>query len=88
MVHEYCLRDGAGGPVHRLSTRADKPPVCCPPGPCLWGAFETGVVTTQDLGRVMNAFGLEPSQDELHNMITEVDGSGAFTADAIALARC
>jgi len=38
----------------------------------------SGVVTTQDLGRVMNAFGLEPSQDELHNMITEVDGSGAW----------
>lgn len=24
----------------------------------------------------MNAFGLEPSQNELKNMITEVDGSG------------
>ena len=36
-----------------------------------------GVVTVQDLGRVMRAIGLEPTDDELNNMITEVDGSGA-----------
>ena len=35
-----------------------------------------GVVSTENLGRVMNAFGLDPSQEELKNMITEVDGSG------------
>ena len=35
-----------------------------------------GVVTTADLGRVMRAVGLTPSDDELANMITEVDGSG------------
>ena len=38
----------------------------------------SGVVTTENLGRVMNAFGLDPSQDELKNMITEVDGSGGL----------
>jgi hypothetical protein len=36
-----------------------------------------GVVKTKDLGRVMRAMGLEPSDNELLNMITEVDGSGA-----------
>ena len=39
-----------------------------------------GVVTTGDLGRVMRAVGLEPSDDELANMITEVDGSGECCA--------
>lgn len=29
----------------------------------------------------MNAFGLDPSQDELKNMITEVDGSGKGAVD-------
>merc|ERR1740127_258703 len=40
-----------------------------------------GVVTTADLGRVMRAIGLEPSDDELANMITEVDGSGKGAVD-------
>jgi len=40
-----------------------------------------GVVTTADLGRVMRALGLEPSNDELENMITEVDGSGKGAVD-------
>merc|ERR1711935_614269 len=40
-----------------------------------------GVVTTGDLGRVMRAVGLEPSDDELANMITEVDGSGKGAVD-------
>jgi Ca2+-binding EF-hand superfamily protein len=40
-----------------------------------------GVVTTEDLGRVMRAIGLEPSDDELKNMITEVDGSGKGAVD-------
>eukprot|EP00047_Mylnosiga_fluctuans_P001534 m.220782 g.220782 ORF g.220782 m.220782 type:complete len:144 (-) comp10452_c0_seq1:74-505(-) len=40
-----------------------------------------GVVSTENLGRVMNAFGLQPSQDELKNMITEVDGSGKGAVD-------
>jgi len=40
-----------------------------------------GVVTTADLGRVMRAIGLEPSDDELANMITEVDGSGKGSVD-------
>ena len=42
--------------------------------------LSVGVVSTEDLGRVMNAFALTPSQDELHNMITEVDGSGELVA--------
>eukprot|EP00048_Salpingoeca_helianthica_P014420 m.221616 g.221616 ORF g.221616 m.221616 type:complete len:145 (-) comp15846_c0_seq1:225-659(-) len=40
-----------------------------------------GVVNTKNLGRVMNAFGLDPSQEELKNMITEVDGSGKGAVD-------
>lgn len=36
----------------------------------------TGMVGVEDLGRVMNGIGLEPSEEELKNMITEVDGSG------------
>ena len=43
--------------------------------------FSLGVVTTGDLGRVMRAVGLEPSDDELANMITEVDGSGKGAVD-------
>ncbi len=35
-----------------------------------------GVIDTKSLGHVMRAIGLEPSDAELHNMITEVDGSG------------
>lgn len=42
--------------------------------------FYAGVVTVQDLGRVMRGVGLEPSEDELANMITEVDGSGVLPA--------
>lgn len=40
-----------------------------------WLAFP-GMVGVDDLGRVMNGIGLEPSAEELKNMITEVDGSG------------
>jgi len=40
-----------------------------------------GVVTVADLGRVMRGVGLEPSDDELENMITEVDGSGKGAVD-------
>ena len=43
--------------------------------------WHVGVVTTADLGRVMRAIGLEPSDDELANMITEVDGSGKGAVD-------
>ena len=35
-----------------------------------------GVIDTASLGLVMRAIGLEPSDAELKNMITEVDGSG------------
>lgn len=38
-----------------------------------------GVIDVKNLGRVMNAVGLEPSEAELLNMITEVDGSGKKT---------
>eukprot|EP00051_Salpingoeca_urceolata_P035203 m.28754 g.28754 ORF g.28754 m.28754 type:complete len:246 (+) comp8925_c0_seq1:1936-2673(+) len=40
-----------------------------------------GVVDVENLGRVMRAVGLEPSEAELHNMITEVDGSGKGAVD-------
>lgn len=39
-----------------------------------------GVIDVEALGFVMKAVGLEPSEAELHNMITEVDGSGNFEA--------
>merc|ERR1740138_825862 len=40
-----------------------------------------GVVTFEHLGRVMRGIGLEPTDDELKNMITEVDGSGKGSVD-------
>eukprot|EP00038_Savillea_parva_P025388 m.47416 g.47416 ORF g.47416 m.47416 type:complete len:145 (-) comp6887_c0_seq1:145-579(-) len=40
-----------------------------------------GMVGVDDLGRVMNGIGLEPSSEELKNMITEVDGSGKNAVD-------
>ena len=36
-----------------------------------------GVIDVAALGAVMRAIGLEPSDAELRNMITEVDGSGS-----------
>ncbi|EDQ91637.1 uncharacterized protein MONBRDRAFT_35758 [Monosiga brevicollis MX1] len=39
------------------------------------------VIDVANLGRVMRAIGLEPSDDELKNMITEVDGSGKNAVD-------
>eukprot|EP00049_Salpingoeca_infusionum_P004179 m.75454 g.75454 ORF g.75454 m.75454 type:complete len:148 (+) comp12452_c0_seq1:1812-2255(+) len=39
------------------------------------------VIDVEALGRVMRAVGLEPSDDELKNMITEVDGSGKNAVD-------
>jgi Ca2+-binding EF-hand superfamily protein len=39
------------------------------------------VIDVESLGRVMRAVGLEPSDDELKNMITEVDGSGKNAVD-------
>eukprot|EP00730_Choanoeca_flexa_P018892 TRINITY_DN9210_c0_g1_i1.p1 TRINITY_DN9210_c0_g1~~TRINITY_DN9210_c0_g1_i1.p1 ORF type:complete len:148 (+),score=57.62 TRINITY_DN9210_c0_g1_i1:66-509(+) len=38
-------------------------------------------IDVKNLGRVMRAIGLEPSDDELKNMITEVDGSGKNAVD-------
>ena len=40
-----------------------------------------GVIDTSALGSVMRAIGLEPSDAELKNMITEVDGSGKGAVD-------
>jgi len=40
-----------------------------------------GMVDVADLGRVMKGIGLEPSDEELANMITEVDGSGKNAVD-------
>ena len=40
-----------------------------------------GVIDTASLGHVMRAIGLEPSDAELKNMITEVDGSGKGAVD-------
>ncbi|EGD73107.1 hypothetical protein PTSG_04821 [Salpingoeca rosetta] len=39
------------------------------------------VIDVESLGRVMRAVGLDPSDDELKNMITEVDGSGKNAVD-------
>eukprot|EP00043_Microstomoeca_roanoka_P017293 m.180231 g.180231 ORF g.180231 m.180231 type:complete len:149 (+) comp16612_c0_seq2:153-599(+) len=39
------------------------------------------VIDVESLGRVMRACGLDPSDDELKNMITEVDGSGKNAVD-------
>ncbi len=38
--------------------------------------ISTGVIDVASLAFVMKAIGLDPSDAELHNMITEVDGSG------------
>lgn len=40
-----------------------------------------GVIDVNSLGGVMRAIGLEPSEAELRNMITEVDGSGKGAVD-------
>jgi len=39
------------------------------------------VIDVKALGRVMRAVGLDPSDNELKNMITEVDGSGKNAVD-------
>ena len=44
-------------------------------------AAAAGVVTFEHLGRVMRAIGLDPTDEELKNMITEVDGSGKGAVD-------
>eukprot|EP00042_Codosiga_hollandica_P032100 m.200086 g.200086 ORF g.200086 m.200086 type:complete len:147 (+) comp53812_c0_seq1:113-553(+) len=40
-----------------------------------------GVIDVASLAFVMRAIGLDPSDAELHNMITEVDGSGKGAVD-------
>lgn len=34
-----------------------------------WRPLRAGVASAKDLGRVMNAFGLEPTVEELNNMV-------------------
>jgi len=40
-----------------------------------------GTITTTELGTVMKSLGQQPSEDELHDMINEVDADGSGTID-------
>lgn len=51
---------------------------------CAFKLFDTngdGVITTDELGAMLNSIGLNPSQKEIHDMISEVDCDGDGTID-------
>ena len=48
---------------------------------CHTDAFDTGQITTKELGTVMRSLGQNPSESELQDMINEVDADNNGTID-------
>ena len=46
----------------------------------LFDADDSGSITIKELGRVMRQLHMNPSEQELHDMISEVDADGAAPA--------
>lgn len=54
---------------------------------CHTDAFDTGQITTKELGTVMRSLGQNPSESELQDMINEVDADNNGTIDFPGMRR-